>query len=192
MQSPSFPVPNAFELLCAQYAGRLPARLEDLAGPVCGTIDLPLHVVWSGRRSYGLEQPRSRMSLYRTVLAEGQRQDLIDFLNRDLLLAQWPVLRTLISRPIRDVWEAAFNVNFATRRAASASITRIRHADSRIEHPAHACPCATRRHASPPRPTQAAASAPIHQGERRIRARKLGELPEPAPDLHASGPTEPH
>ncbi|AYG78078.1 hypothetical protein DWB77_00185 [Streptomyces hundungensis] len=48
------------------------------------------------------------MGLYRTVLAEGQRQDLVDFLNRDLLIAQWPVLRTLISRPIRHVWEAAF------------------------------------------------------------------------------------
>ncbi|MGW8551375.1 hypothetical protein [Streptomyces tubercidicus] len=108
VQSPSFPVPNAFELLCAQYAQRLPAQLEDLNGPAHGTVDLPLHVVWSGRRSYGLEQPRSRMGLYRTVLAEGQRQDLIDFLNRDLLLAQWPVLRTLISRPIRDVWESAF------------------------------------------------------------------------------------
>ncbi len=108
VQSASFPVPNAYELLCAQYAGRLPARLNDLDGPAHGTVDLPLHVVWSGRHSYGLEQPRSRMSLYRIVLAEGQRQDLIDFLNRDLLLAQWPVLRTLISRPIRDVWEAAF------------------------------------------------------------------------------------
>ncbi|MGW6605642.1 hypothetical protein [Streptomyces sp. NPDC055036] len=103
-----FPVPDAFDLLCAQYAQRMPARLEDLAGPTEGTVDLPLHVVWSGRRSYGLEQPRSRMGLYRTVLAEGQRQDLIEFLNRDLLIAQWPVLRTLISRPIRDVWEAAF------------------------------------------------------------------------------------
>ncbi|AJC62095.1 hypothetical protein [Streptomyces sp. 769] len=108
VQPPSPPVPNAFELLCAQYVKRLPAQLEDLDGPAHGTVDLPLHVVWSGRRSYGLEQPRSRMSLYRTVLAEGQRQDLIDFLNHDLLIAQWPVLRTLISRPIRDVWEATF------------------------------------------------------------------------------------
>ncbi|WP_331726459.1 hypothetical protein [Streptomyces uncialis] len=103
-----FPAQDAFDLLCTQYAQRMPARLEDLAGPTRGTVDLPLHVVWSGRRSYGLEQPRSRMGLYRTVLAEGQRQDLIEFLNRDLLIAQWPVLRTLISRPIRDVWEAAF------------------------------------------------------------------------------------
>ncbi|MFJ9855662.1 hypothetical protein [Streptomyces sp. NPDC101150] len=108
VQSSSFPVPNAFEVLRAQYAKRLPAQLEDLTGPACGTVDLPLHVAWSGRRSYGLEQTRSRMSMYRIVLAEGQRQDLIDFLNRDLLIAQWPVLRTLISRPIRDVWESAF------------------------------------------------------------------------------------
>ncbi|RCH68496.1 hypothetical protein DT019_12085 [Streptomyces sp. SDr-06] len=103
-----FPVANAFELLCAQYAERLPARLEDLAGPVDGTVDLPLHVAWSGRRSYDLAGTRSRMGVYRTVLAEGQRQDLIDFLDRELLVAQWPVLRTLIGRPVRHVWEAAF------------------------------------------------------------------------------------
>ncbi|MGA5565288.1 hypothetical protein ACPCUV_29530 [Streptomyces platensis] len=119
VRSPSSP-PSAFELLCAQYAKRLPARLDDLSGPARGTVDLPLHVVWSGRRSYGLEQPRSRMSLYRTVLAEGQRQDLIDFLNRDLLIAQWPVLRTLISRPTRDAWEAAFP-EFPTVSAATAA-----------------------------------------------------------------------
>ncbi len=46
--------------------------------------------------------------MYRTVLAEGQQEDLITLLNRDLLVARWPVLRTLISRAIRDVWEAAF------------------------------------------------------------------------------------
>lgn len=48
------------------------------------------------------------MSLYRTVLAEGQHDDLTAFLNRDLLISQWPVLRTLISRTVRDVWESAF------------------------------------------------------------------------------------
>ncbi|MER6979319.1 hypothetical protein [Streptomyces carpinensis] len=100
--------PSAFELLREQYALRLPTSLEELTGPATGTVDLPLHVVWSGRRSYGLSQPRSRMSLYRTVLAEGQRQDLIAFLNRDLLIAQWPILRTLISRPLRDAWENRF------------------------------------------------------------------------------------
>ncbi|MFF8652554.1 hypothetical protein [Streptomyces huasconensis] len=118
--SVSFSVPNAFDMLCAQYTKRLPARLEDLTGPAHGTLDLPPHVAWSGRRSYALDQPRSRMGLYRTVLAEGRRQDLIDFLNRDLLLAQWPVLRTLISRSVRHAWEAAFPELTAARATTAA------------------------------------------------------------------------
>ncbi|PNE42671.1 MULTISPECIES: hypothetical protein [Streptomyces] len=103
------PVPDAAEVLRARYAGRLPARLTDLKGPRHGAVDLPLHVVWSGLRSFDLDRPRSRMSLYRAVLTEGQRQDLVAFLDQDLLISQWPVLRTLISRSIRDVWEAAFS-----------------------------------------------------------------------------------
>ncbi|MDX2592945.1 MULTISPECIES: hypothetical protein [Streptomyces] len=108
MSVPSTSTPSAYTMLREQYASRLPTSLEELAGPTTGTVDLPLHVVWSGRRSYGLSQPRSRMSLYRTVLAEGQQQDLVAFLNRGLLIAQWPILRTLISRPLRDAWEARF------------------------------------------------------------------------------------
>ncbi|MCZ4602444.1 hypothetical protein O3S80_01360 [Streptomyces sp. Lzd4kr] len=117
---PSSMEPSAFDLLRRQYALRLPASLEELTGPVAGTVELPLHVVWSGRRSYGLDQPRSRMSLYRTVLTEGQRQDLVAFLNSDLLVAQWPVLRTLISRPLRDAWEGRF-AELAAKRPATAA-----------------------------------------------------------------------
>ncbi|MET8168562.1 hypothetical protein ABZT34_30675 [Streptomyces sp. NPDC005329] len=112
--------PSAFELLREQYALRLPTSLEELAGPTAGTVDLPLHVVWSGRRSYGLAQTRSRMSLYRTVLAEGQRQDLIVYLNRGLLIEQWPVLRTLVSRPLRDAWEGRFPELPAAKAATAA------------------------------------------------------------------------
>ncbi|MFC9796833.1 hypothetical protein ACFVJI_29860 [Streptomyces sp. NPDC127584] len=96
------------EVLRARYASRLPASLEDLTGPVHGEVELPLHVAWSGLRTYDLDRPRLRMSLYRTVLAEGQQEDLATLLNRDLLLSQWPVLRTLISRHVRQVWEARF------------------------------------------------------------------------------------
>ncbi|MEW2372545.1 hypothetical protein AB0940_24720 [Streptomyces sp. NPDC006656] len=102
------PGPSAAEVLRARYASRLPATLEELAGPTHGVVDLPLHVAWSGLRSYDLDRPRLRMGLYRTVLAEGQHEDLVKLLNRDLLLAQWPVLRTLVSRHIRQVWEDAF------------------------------------------------------------------------------------
>jgi hypothetical protein len=48
------------------------------------------------------------MTLYRIVLAEGQRADIRRYLNRDLLLSQWPVLRVLIGRHVSKVWEAAF------------------------------------------------------------------------------------
>ncbi|MFF9490099.1 hypothetical protein [Streptomyces sp. NPDC014676] len=118
--SPSSPAPSAYELLRRQCSLRLPASLDEHTGPVAGTVDLPLHVAWSGRRTYGLGQPRSRMSLYRTVLAEGQSQDLIALLNRDLLVAQWPVLRTLISRPLREAWEDRFP-ELPTDRAATAA-----------------------------------------------------------------------
>ncbi|MDQ8707920.1 hypothetical protein RCO28_36460 [Streptomyces sp. LHD-70] len=47
------------------------------------------------------------MGLYRTVLAEGLHDDLCSYLNRELLLEQWPVLRTLVSRTVREVWESA-------------------------------------------------------------------------------------
>lgn len=101
------PAPRA-ETLRDRYRRRLPHRLEELDGPVHGAVDLPLHIVWSGRTNYSLDRPKSCMTLYRTVLAEGMREDLAVFLNRRLLLEQWPVLRRLISPHLRDAWEDAF------------------------------------------------------------------------------------
>ncbi len=98
----------AGEVLYARYAGRLPGSLQKLAGPEHGVVEVPLHVAWSGLRAYDLDRPRLRMGLYRTVLAEGGHEDLITLLNRDLLVAQWSVLRTLISRHVRTAWEDAF------------------------------------------------------------------------------------
>ncbi|MFJ8795858.1 hypothetical protein [Streptomyces sp. NPDC102462] len=74
---------SAAQVLQARYRSRLPLRLDDLAGPRQGTVELPLHVVWSSCNSYPLESPKARMDLYRVVLAEGQQQDLIDFLKLD-------------------------------------------------------------------------------------------------------------
>jgi hypothetical protein len=66
-------------------------------------VQLSLHVAWSGLTRFDLDRPRSRMSMY-----------------RDLLVVQWPVLRTLISRAIREVWETAFPELAVTRPAAAA------------------------------------------------------------------------
>ncbi|MGW6864477.1 hypothetical protein [Streptomyces sp. NPDC054901] len=109
-QQLSSPVPpaKAGEVLRTRYADRLPASLGELTGPTSGLVTLPPHIAWSGLRTYDLDRPRQRMSLYRTVLAEGLRDDLTDLLDQHLLLTQWPVLRTLISRHVRQVWEDAF------------------------------------------------------------------------------------
>ncbi|MFP8884200.1 hypothetical protein [Streptomyces mangrovi] len=96
------------EVLRDRYRSRLPQRLRELAGPVEGTVDLPLHIAWSGRTSYSLDRPKSRMTLYRTVLAEGLREDLERLLHHRLLAEQWPVLRRLVSPHVREAWEDAF------------------------------------------------------------------------------------
>ncbi|MFD6180635.1 hypothetical protein [Streptomyces goshikiensis] len=120
LSSPLTPAPAA-EVLRERYTNRLPASLGDLAGPSRGVVELPLHVAWSGLRAYDLDRPRQRMSLYRTVLAEGQRDDLTALLDRDLLTEQWPVLRTLVSRHVRQVWEERFPQLPARSRTTSTS-----------------------------------------------------------------------
>jgi hypothetical protein len=105
--SEAAPVSRA-AVLEARYRGRLPATLDDLAGPGSGTVQLPLHVAWSGQTAFNLDLPKARMHMYRIVLAEGQRGDVAAYLNRDLLLGQWPILRNLVSRTVRGIWESAF------------------------------------------------------------------------------------
>ena len=105
--SEAVPVSRAAALE-ARYRGRLPATLDELTGPGSGTVQLPLHVAWSGQTAFNLDLPKACMHMYRIVLAEGQRGDVAAYLNRDLLLGQWPVLRNLVSRTVRGVWESAF------------------------------------------------------------------------------------
>ena len=95
-------------VLAERYRSRLPETLDDLAGPSHGTVQLPSHVAWSGQTAFNLDLPKACMHLYRIVLAEGQRGDVATYLNRDLLLRQWPILRNLVSRTVRKVWEATF------------------------------------------------------------------------------------
>ncbi|MCX4668824.1 hypothetical protein OG453_19460 [Streptomyces sp. NBC_01381] len=102
-----------------KFRRRLPESLDDLHGPAQGVVNLPLHLAWSGMTSYDLGKPRQRMGLYRTVLHEGLRDDLRRYLNQDLLLQLWPVLRTLVGRTVRTVWEDAFP-QLASRTQAAA------------------------------------------------------------------------
>ena len=98
---------------------RLPESLDELHGPTQGVVELPLHLAWSGMTSYDLGKPRQRMGLYRTVLHEGLHDDLPRYLNQDVLLQLWPVLRTLVGRTVRAVWEDAFPELASRTRAAA-------------------------------------------------------------------------
>ncbi|GHF10255.1 hypothetical protein E5082_18080 [Streptomyces griseoluteus] len=102
-----------------KFRRRLPESLDELHGPANGVVELPLHMAWSGMTSYDLDKPRQRMGLYRTVLHEGLHDDLPGYLNRDLLLDVWPVLRTLVGRTVRTVWEDAFPQLASRTRAAA-------------------------------------------------------------------------
>ncbi|MFF3933655.1 hypothetical protein [Streptomyces hirsutus] len=102
-----------------KFRRRLPESLDELHGPTQGIVELPLHLAWSGMTSYDLGKPRQRMGLYRTVLHEGLRDDLPRYLNQDLLLQLWPVLRTLVGRTVRTVWEDAFPQLASRTRAAA-------------------------------------------------------------------------
>jgi hypothetical protein len=95
-------------VLEARYRGRLPRALAELSGPRHGVVQLPLHVAWSGQTAFNMDLPKPCMHMYRVVLSEGQREDVATYLNRELLVRQWPVLRRLISNTVRAVWESAF------------------------------------------------------------------------------------
>ncbi|MFE7929798.1 hypothetical protein ACFU6S_13820 [Streptomyces sp. NPDC057456] len=127
--SPQHPAPTPSDLSASvaedlalyreKFRHRLPESLDELHGPTQGVIELPLHVAWSGMTSYDLSKPRQRMGLYRTVLHEGLRDDLPRYLNQDLLLQLWPVLRTLVGRTVRTVWEDSFPQLASRTRAAA-------------------------------------------------------------------------
>lgn len=102
-----------------KFRRRLPKWLDELHGPAEGVVELPLPVAWSGMTTYDMDKPRQRMGLYRTVLHEGLSDDLPLYLNQDLLLQMWPVLRTLVGRTVRTVWEDAFPGLAAHTRAAA-------------------------------------------------------------------------
>jgi hypothetical protein len=91
-----------------RYRSRLPRSLDDLTGPARGTVQLPLHIAWSGLTAFDVERPPLCISMYHIVLTEGLREDLVAFINPRLLSGHWPTLSRIIGRAIREVWESAF------------------------------------------------------------------------------------
>lgn len=101
----------------AHLAERLPARLDDLCGPRAGTVDLLLHLAWSGLTTFNLDDEQLLLGLYRIVLTNGLREDITAYLNADLLVHHWPRLRVALGKPVRSCWEQRFPRLVATAAA---------------------------------------------------------------------------
>ncbi|MGW3851674.1 hypothetical protein [Streptomyces fagopyri] len=86
----------------------LPADLAELAGPTEGIVELPLHLVWSGLRAFDLGDEKLLLGMYRIVLLNGRREDCARYLDAALLVAHWPILRKMLGRGVRTVWESRF------------------------------------------------------------------------------------
>ncbi|GGX81914.1 hypothetical protein [Streptomyces fructofermentans] len=92
----------------APAADQLPRDLAELAGPVHGAVTLPLHLAWSGLRTFDLGDEKLLLGMYRIVLLNGRHEDYTHYLDANLLVSRWPVLRKMLGRGVRTVWEERF------------------------------------------------------------------------------------
>jgi len=84
---------------------RIPPSLAQLAGPDHGRVTLPVRLAWSGPSDFDIMDPRQRLTLYCTLLDCGQREDIIRYVNADLLQRDWSRIRRLTARRLVALWE---------------------------------------------------------------------------------------
>lgn len=87
---------------------RLPDRIEELRGPVQGTIVLPRYLSFPGLRECDVTNDATRRSMYGIVLTRGQRNDVARYLNADLLRSDWPLIKDALNPKLRGTCERRF------------------------------------------------------------------------------------
>jgi hypothetical protein len=86
---------------------KLPDTLGELAGPVTGTVQLPLRLDWSERAVFHLDDPAERNVMYERVIREAtQADDLHSYLNESVLRRVWR--RLFLPPNVRRSWEQRF------------------------------------------------------------------------------------
>ncbi|GAB3170736.1 hypothetical protein FHX75_12225 [Micromonospora palomenae] len=86
-------------------ADRIPASLTLLDGPEHGRVALPVRLAWSGPVEFDVSDPRERLTLYCLLLDCGQRDDIVRYVNAELLRRDWPRIRRLTARRLVALWE---------------------------------------------------------------------------------------
>jgi hypothetical protein len=87
------------------------ATPDDVADPALvkahGTVELPLHVRWSGsRKIYDLDRYSDRLRVYEQVLREGNDDDIRRFIDVSELLVLWDEL--VLPDYVRRAWGGWF------------------------------------------------------------------------------------
>lgn len=85
----------------------VPARLDELVGPITGVVELPTHLDWSEQRVYDLDDDAQLGLMYERVIREAAHvDDLRTYLNVSVLIRIWP--RLFLPVQARQAWEARF------------------------------------------------------------------------------------
>jgi hypothetical protein len=84
----------------------LPDSLDELHGPMGGTLELPHELVWSGRRRFDLDDDYDRSAAYKIILEEGREEHFRRYLNSWLLRRYGRQI--LPARQVRVLWEERF------------------------------------------------------------------------------------
>ncbi|HCB04909.1 MAG TPA: transcriptional regulator [Nocardioides bacterium] len=81
--------------------------LAELSGPSRGVVTLDHSILWApGGPDVSLDTIGGVRLVYRAVLSEGTRADVVAILNRDLLTRVWA--RLTLPRRVRKAWEDRF------------------------------------------------------------------------------------
>ncbi|MGQ4532199.1 transcriptional regulator [Dermabacteraceae bacterium P13138] len=81
--------------------------LDELRGPGAGVVTLPVTVYWSGPcDSFDVSTDWERAIVYQAALTNGTRERIVEFVNRDLLIKDWP--RLALDKRVVELWEGRF------------------------------------------------------------------------------------
>lgn len=83
-----------------------PLSLDELRGPRGGTVELPGWVYWGPNPTVDLSAEWGIIKAYQATIQEGNTDDQVQILNRDLLITIWPQLR--MPPRVRQLWEGRF------------------------------------------------------------------------------------
>ena len=69
---------------------------------------LPMHLSWPGMRECDVSDEATRRSMYGMLLSQGKRNDIVRFINAELLTADWAPIAESLEPKLRRLCERVF------------------------------------------------------------------------------------